>query len=268
MKNKILISGSNPTLLKDFFLTQHDDNICLSTSEYWEDVKGHIQAWQPDAYVCLIEDKNSLQLSILKNIDESLNMRNTNVVIITNEDFYPYFSGGLYDNVELVLCKPLTINEIFRNISEMLRKKENERLLEEQKQQETAAKEVPEKDPDRVRNILVVDDDKNVLKLLKTALDGKYNVSTMITGKMAEKFLESRSCDLILLDYEMPVENGPEVFRKIKEIETAKDIPIVFLTGVAEKEKIAEVLRLKPQGYLLKPIDMEKLLEVIENTIL
>lgn len=89
----------------------------------------------------------------------------------------------------------------------------------------------------------------------------------MITGKMAEKFLETRPCDLILLDYEMPVENGPAVFKKIKNMESAKDIPIIFLTGVADKEKITEVLMLKPQGYLLKPIDTDKLLNTIENIV-
>lgn len=275
MKVKILISASNQTLLNDFFLGQQDDMMCLSTSEHWEDVKGHVQVWQPDVYVCMIENKNSLQLSIIKNLAESLTMSGIPVVIITNEDFQPFFAGGLNDNVALVLCKPITIGEIVRNITEMLRQKERERLLEKEKEQlleeEQKQKEIEaesEKDSDRVRNILVVDDDKNVLKLLKTALDGQYNVSTMISGKMAEKFLETRSCDLILLDYEMPVENGPEVFRKIREIEAAKDIPIIFLTGVAEKEKIAEVLKLKPQGYLLKPIDMEKLLDVIEKNVL
>jgi len=267
MKRKILISGSNPTLLKDFFLTQQEDIVCLSTSEIWEDVKGHFQVWKPDVYVCLVEDKNSMQLTIIKNLSESLVMSDTPVVIITNEEFFPFFSGGLYDNVGLVLCKPITIHEILNRTTDMLKEREKAHLLEEEEKQKKLDEEAAIEEANRIKSILVVDDDKNVLKLLKSALEDKYNVATMITGKMAEKFLETRTCDLILLDYEMPVENGPEVFRKIKEIETAKDIPIVFLTGVAEKEKIAEVLRLKPQGYLLKPIDMEKLLDVIDKNI-
>ena len=163
-------------------------------------------------------------------------------------------------------------------MTDMLRKLEKERMLEEnrkraleelkekQKQQEEEVAQA-EAEKNRVKNILVVDDDKNVLKLLKAVLEDKYNVSTMITGKMAEKFLETRPCDLILLDYEMPVENGPAVFKKIKNMENAKDIPIIFLTGVADKEKITEVLMLKPQGYLLKPIDTDKLLNTIENIV-
>lgn len=84
---------------------------------------------------------------------------------------------------------------------------------------------------------------------------------------MALKFLETKTPDLIFLDYEMPVEKGPEVFRKIKKLESAKDIPVVFLTGVADREKITEVLSLKPNGYLLKPINMERVNDTIKSLL-
>jgi len=262
-KKKVLISSGNAALLKDFFLNIPDDVICFSTSEYWEDVKGHVLGLEPQVYVCLIDNRNSAQLNIIKNLSESIVMHKMPVVIITDEDFYPYFAGGLYNNVAAVLKKPISISGIFGHISSIIEKKEKERLA---KEEEEAAIEVAEEE-NRIKNILVVDDDPNILKLIKSILGEKYNVATMLSGKMATKYLESKECDLILLDYEMPVENGPAVFAKIKEIESAKDIPIVFLTGVADKEKIAEVLRLKPQGYLLKPIDTEKLFDAIQRNI-
>lgn len=270
MKRKILISGCNLTLLNDFFRNPHDESSFMSTSEFWDDVKEHINVWKPDAYVCLIENKNSLQLSIIKNMAESLTMSDIPVIIITNDEFMPFFAGGLYDNVSLILCKPISISGIYGQILDLLRKQDRERRMEEEQAQALAAAEAEiqaEAEKNRVKNILVVDDDKNVLKLLKSVLDGKYNVSTMLSGKMAEKFLEARDCDLILLDYEMPVENGPEVYKKIKQMDKAKDIPVIFLTGVADREKIAEVLMLKPQGYLLKPIETEKLINTIDKLL-
>ena len=90
----------------------------------------------------------------------------------------------------------------------------------------------------------------------------------MVTnGKIARKFLENKHTDLILLDYEMPVENGPEVFHKIKDNPALAEIPIVFLTGVSDKDKIRQALMLKPQGYLLKPIEKDKLFTIIEKCI-
>ena len=47
----------------------------------------------------------------------------------------------------------------------------------------------------------------------------------------------------------------------------AANIPVVFLTGVSDRKKIQEVLSLKPQGYVLKPINMDKLFETIYKLI-
>ncbi len=115
------------------------------------------------------------------------------------------------------------------------------------------------------RHVLIVDDDSGVLKLIKGYLAEKYDVATAISGKVALKFLESRKTDLVLLDYEMPGENGPTVLSKIRSDAKTKNLPVIFLTGVTDRKKIQEVLSMKPQGYLLKPIEAEKLYEAIDK---
>lgn len=119
---------------------------------------------------------------------------------------------------------------------------------------------------ERKRHILVVDDDVRTLRFLKAYLRD-YEVATAVNGSQAMKFLETKKTDLILLDYKMPVENGPEVLKKLRANERTKDIPVVFLTGVADSDKIQEVLLMKPQGYLLKPINRGKLMEIIKKVI-
>ena len=122
-------------------------------------------------------------------------------------------------------------------------------------------------DPNARRHILIVDDDRNVLKLLKTTLSEKYEVTAMLNGKMAEKYLETKTADLILLDHEMPVESGLEVFQKIKENKEKSNIPVIFLTGTSDSAKIKEILSLHPRGYLLKPVNVDKLLAAIEDAL-
>lgn len=119
----------------------------------------------------------------------------------------------------------------------------------------------------RNKHILVVDDDPIMLKTVKEQLRDDYDVATAISGKIAMKFLERRQTDLILLDYEMPDESGPVVLEQLRSRESTKDIPVVFLTGVSDREKITEALALKPQGYLLKPIDHDKLMDIINSNI-
>lgn len=124
-----------------------------------------------------------------------------------------------------------------------------------------------ETESDDRKHILVVDDDPIMLKTVKEQLHDDYDVGMAINGKIAMKFLERKRTDLILLDYEMPGENGPAVLAKIRENDELKDIPVVFLTGVSDRDKIKEAIALRPQGYLLKPIDHNKLMETINNYV-
>lgn len=119
----------------------------------------------------------------------------------------------------------------------------------------------------RRKHILVVDDDFRMLKLIKRYLDNTYDIATAVSGKVALKFLKTKMTDLILLDYEMPEENGPAVLEKLRADPLTNNIPVIFLTGINDSKKIMQVLSLKPQGYLLKPIDREKLISEIQKVI-
>ena len=119
----------------------------------------------------------------------------------------------------------------------------------------------------RRKHVLIVDDDAMMLKLMKEYLHEKYDVATALNGKIALKFLERKQTDLILLDYEMPGENGPAVLEQLRASVDTRDIPVIFLTGVTEVKKIQEALALKPQSYLLKPIQRGKLMEAIQKVI-
>lgn len=121
----------------------------------------------------------------------------------------------------------------------------------------------------RRKHILIVDDDSGMLKVIKEHIKENYDVATAISGKLARKFLEKKDTDLILLDYMMPGEDGPEVLRQLRENPKTKNIPVVFLTGMTERDKIVELLsgKNRPQGYIVKPVEKDKLLETIKNLI-
>ena len=120
--------------------------------------------------------------------------------------------------------------------------------------------------PDRPR-ILVVDDATIIHKTIKGYLDSRYEVATAISGKIALRFLKTKEVSLILLDYEMPDMNGPAVLEELRKDPYLSSIPVVFLTGINDTEKIKNALALKPQGYLLKPVDRESLLAKIREFV-
>ena len=120
------------------------------------------------------------------------------------------------------------------------------------------------------KHILIVDDDVNMLKLLRMFLQDTYKVSVVDSGKLALDFVTKHTPDLILLDYMMPLFDGPHVMEILRKREETKHVPILFLTSVSERDKILKCLALNPQGYLIKPISQEELkarvAEVLEKT--
>ena len=121
--------------------------------------------------------------------------------------------------------------------------------------------------PGERRHVLVVDDDSSMLRMIKDILGDRYDVAAAISGKVALKFLETRRTDLILLDYEMPGQSGAQVYEAILKNPALRHIPVVFLTGVSDRERISAVLALRPRGYLLKPIDSERLKKTVAEIV-
>ncbi len=117
------------------------------------------------------------------------------------------------------------------------------------------------------KTILVVDDSPIMLKTIREQLREFYDVVIVTSGKLALKYLKDNRVDMMLLDYDMPEMSGLDVLKTMKADAGTKGIPVVFLTGVSERAKIAQALALGPQGYLLKPIDKDKLFAMIHKCI-
>ncbi|MBO5515090.1 MAG: response regulator, partial [Schwartzia sp.] len=117
------------------------------------------------------------------------------------------------------------------------------------------------------KTILVVDDDPSYAKMVREWLREVYHVCTVTGGMNAIKFLLATPVDIILLDYEMPVVDGPQVLQMLRQEPATKEIPVIFLTGVDTREGVERVMALKPDGYILKSTTKEKLLEYLRGKI-
>ncbi|MBQ7155418.1 MAG: response regulator [Synergistaceae bacterium] len=115
------------------------------------------------------------------------------------------------------------------------------------------------------KQILLVDDDVTFLKMMQKWLASTYRVAATRTGPQAISYLAEHNVDLILLDYEMPLMDGPkvlEVFRS--KPETAK-IPVIFLTGRNDPVSVMNVMSLNPASYLLKTQNKEEILQSLDS---
>ncbi|MCR4896585.1 MAG: response regulator [Lachnospiraceae bacterium] len=117
------------------------------------------------------------------------------------------------------------------------------------------------------KKIFLVDDDPAFAAMVRTWLKDTYKTYVGTDGMQAVNFLRKNPVDLVLLDYDMPVVNGPQVLQMLREDPATAEIPIIFLTGVATEEEIRQLKELNPDGYILKATPKEKLLDYLKDWV-
>ncbi len=104
------------------------------------------------------------------------------------------------------------------------------------------------------QKILVVDDEEDILELLKFNLSREgYQVLCAVSGEQALRLVRSENPDLIMLDLMLPGIDGLEVTRRLKNDPDTKNLPIVMLTAKGEEADIVTGLELGADDYITKP---------------
>jgi len=266
---KILLAGKNTSLRNDYFIQYDMKHSLLSTSIRFDDMINHITIFEPNVMLIGLAGESAEELSRYNDLRRRLKEKNTHVAIFGSKTDCDNFAEKVQGLAEMEFVSPMTIAQINEGILDYILKLELKKNSSAKPATITKTVEVSNKaasvDVNKPKQVLVIDDDPLMLKIIKNILQYKYDVATAISGKVALKYLSTRKADIIILDYEMPEMSGSEVYNRLKMDKHTAKIPVVFLTGVSDKEKIVDVLSLKPQGYLLKPINNERLIAAIEE---
>lgn len=116
----------------------------------------------------------------------------------------------------------------------------------------------------RRKSILIVDDDPTYIQMIREWLKDTYRVGMANSGTQAIAWLATNKADLILLDYDMPVLDGPKVMEMLRSESFSSSTPVMFLTGKNDIASVTNVISLKPADYLLKSISKDKLLSTLD----
>lgn len=253
MKKVLLIGELNQTVsnLNSYLTDYYNTQICADNLEL---VKGMVKVFQPDlAMICLV-GLNELDIRVL---DFFKNQKpNVSVMLIgTGEEctvYQKYYENKQFD----FILRPTTQSVLLQKCREMLKTEDYEQIEEVVTVGTTEMKK---------KHILIIDDSAMSLRSIKATLDQTYEVSVAMDGEKGLALAKKKHPDLILLDYEMPGWDGKKTLEEIRNDEEIMDIPVMFLTGVADKEHISAVLGLNPIGYLLKPVEQSKLLQMVQE---
>ena len=115
--------------------------------------------------------------------------------------------------------------------------------------------------------VLVVDDFPTMRRIVKNLLKqlGFENIDEAENGEDALRKLKSGEYGLVVSDWNMPVMEGLELLKHIRNDPQLKDIPFLMVTAEAEKEKVIEAIKAGVDNYIVKPFTGEVLKEKLEK---
>ena len=119
---------------------------------------------------------------------------------------------------------------------------------------------------DKNARILVIDDDVNIRKSLEAILSAEgYNVDLAKNGKEAIKKSESTVYNVALIDIRLPDMDGVELLIRVKD--SVPKMRKIIITGYPSVQNAIEAVNRKADAYLVKPVDVKKLLIIIETQL-
>ncbi|MGN0140828.1 MAG: response regulator [Roseburia sp.] len=255
MKKVLLIGESNKTVsnLNRYLAGKFQTQMCADKLEL---IEGMVKISAPDLILVCLAGVGQLDLAILE-FFRGMNGKTPVLLVGTSEECGCY--EGYYGEEQFsFVVRPITQSELLKKCSKALGLE-----TEEQDWNEWYAG-----IEERVRKqILIVDDSALAVRSIKSMLDKKYDIAVAMSGEKAVPLAKKELPDLILLDYEMPGWDGKKTLEELRNDEEVMDTPVIFLTGVADKEHISAVLGMHPAAYLLKPVERNKLLDTIAEVL-
>ncbi len=114
--------------------------------------------------------------------------------------------------------------------------------------------------------ILVIDDDLNTLKMVEQfLLLKKYDVTTCLTYRDAQRELGKKTFDAAVVDYFMPDTTGLEIMKAMHE--TEPDLPVIILTASRDVKIAVEAIKEGAFNYLVKPVEPDELYHNLDNAL-
>jgi CheY-like chemotaxis protein len=265
-KFKILVTGKNRRIAMDIcnHLAVDRDYSVIKCAAKPDALLQLVPIERPRVIIICLGDERKETVRAFDILKECAKLGALTIIVVANQEDKSLFIK--YTNLDkmIFLSRPVSLFALYEKIEE-----EESRYTGDDDDYSILSEYI-NPNADRVvrRHILAVDDNAEQLLQIKDHLKEFYEVTLVGSGRDALKFLKRRKVDLILLDYMMPGMDGPEVINEIRQDPSISSIPVIFLTGVKEKNKVIKTLvDIKPQGYIVKPSKKSELVAKIIDAL-
>jgi len=112
-----------------------------------------------------------------------------------------------------------------------------------------------------LQKVLYVEDDEDIQRIVRMSLErvGKMTIDIVSNSTEAIDRMKTFQPDLVMLDWMMPVMDGPTLFRKMQEDPAVAGLPVIFITAKASPRELEELIRLGAKGTISKPFSPKDL---------
>ena len=116
--------------------------------------------------------------------------------------------------------------------------------------------------------ILIIDDDKEIIKLAEFVLKAKgYKVEAAFDARQGMALAFSSTPDLILLDHCLPGRDGLSLLKDIRALPDLERVPVIMLTGSSDPEVVSHAIQQRVNDFIVKPFDINMLVERVEKLL-
>jgi len=123
--------------------------------------------------------------------------------------------------------------------------------------------------PRSTRTVLYIEDNLSNLELIQRILANRPEIKLLwaMQGRLGLDLASQHRPDLILLDMNLPDIPGEEVLRRLRDMPETRWLPVVVISADATQERIDGALAVGARAYLTKPLDIRRLLELMDETL-
>lgn len=261
MKKILLVGKLNKAVsnLSDCLTDTFQVQVCSDSDDM---IKEMIKISKPDLAIISLIEFTGEEKGVFDLFDQAF--RQIPVVVVGNREECGKFQEYMDKDPFVKLLRPVSKDFLTKKCCEILGITTNGNSRGRNGEENTLGSGKAESGK---KSILVVDDSALALRSMRTMLGEKYKVSVATSARRGMEAIQIKRPDLILLDYDMPECNGREMLKMIRQNPEIADIPVIFLTAVADKEHIMAVLQLNPNGYFKKPLERNMVMKAIAKVL-
>lgn len=258
---RILVVDDDPNILNFFQSVLEDQGYLVETADNGTVALQKAEEFMPDVILLDIIMPEMDGYEVTEALKGAPGTKDVSIVLVTGMDTLEDKVRGLECGADDFITKPFNFDELVARVRSLIKLKRLQEKLTRLQNQCGSILPAIRSLPERRNQILVVEDDERISKLMMNILStGGHQAVCLGDGLQARDYLSEMVPDLVILDLMLPGVDGMELLKMIRESPATADVPVIVVTAVNDFKTKIKGLYIGADDYLVKPVKSLELL--------